>query len=603
MDFLTWSMTDAEFSNKINNLPIFAANHKHDIDHVTEEAPALDDSAKTFMLELKNNMKLLTTRIVKLDMTDDVSVMEKSFSTKKYNFVKGKSHKKGEKKSAEKDRMECEVEPDDGNGMEQDVTKRDRDATTPKNFQKKKAKKTNVLKRKRYHNFTAKVMAHEYLAYRRLDRIYHRATMTYPMSNEAPDQTCKDMTYLVLSMSGDLFLTGQACRVVGVLLALANRTIDPEFVDCVFDENYPHLIPTPPAPLHAMISSEVHYANQEGKTKRILSPRVSNRFSEGWNNPTTLRRVKDWQNEVYKKIDAKWKKNGRDQNGRLKAEEDWTKNVLLPWAEKAKSQLEDYRLWKQNREQPPEVNGSKSTTDSADCTMPPQNGSQLETSALQQIKSIDPTIPEVYQAVLQNLRKLNDSGDWPTTSSKRQLVMTSTDGTKEKIQKTESLTMACSKAKKNIQLQSSAYSFTEGQGGASGSFSVGLMPGGTQKQPKANALFPDLVKAAFELERELFPEREPSSTIAINRNAQFRPHTDSGAGAGQSTSLIVGLGTYSAGELVVEGDKHDIRYKPIEFNGWKQRHWTMPFDGERFSLVWFTPKGCEGLRGIDLYSK
>mmetsp|Transcript_11759 Transcript_11759/g.24869 ORF Transcript_11759/g.24869 Transcript_11759/m.24869 type:complete len:182 (-) Transcript_11759:27-572(-) len=181
--------------------------------------------------------------------------------------------------------------------------------------------------------------------------------------------------------------------------------------------------------------------------------------------------------------------------------------------------------------------------------------------------------------------------------------MTSTDGTKEKIQKTESLTMACSKAKKNIQLQSSAYSFTEGQGGASGSFSVGLMPGGTQKQPKANALFPDLVKAAFELERELFPEREPSSTIAINRNAQFRPHTDSGAGAGQSTSLIVGLGTYSAGELVVEGDKHDIRYKPIEFNGWKQRHWTMPFDGERFSLVWFTPKGCEGLRGIDLYSK
>lgn len=30
------------------------------------------------------------------------------------------------------------------------------------------------------------------------------------------------------------------------------------------------------------------------------------------------------------------------------------------------------------------------------------------------------------------------------------------------------------------------------------------------------------------------------------------------------------------------------------------RHWTLPFQGERYSLVWFTPKGCEGIRGIDL---
>ena len=23
---------------------------------------------------------------------------------------------------------------------------------------------------------------------------------------------------------------------------------------------------------------------------------------------------------------------------------------------------------------------------------------------------------------------------------------------------------------------------------------------------------------------------------------------------------------------------------------WRQRHWTLPFEGERFSVVWFTPK-------------
>jgi len=614
--FLTWSMTSAEFKKKIDNLPIFAANHKHDVDHVTEEAPAPDESARSFMLEFKNVMKLLTTRVVKLDVTDEVSVMEKGFRSKKLKYEKGQRHKKNKKESKQKvgeehgtkaitDQSLTVSKVGDDRDIQLDSTKGTSDATAlGTSSPSKKVKKTNVLKRKRYHNFTEKSMAHDYLTYRRLDRIYHRATLKSPSENyETSDSTGKNTTYIVLSMSGDLFLTGQACRVIGVLMALANGAIDPEFVDCVFDENYPHLVPTPPAPLHGMVSCEVHYANQEGKTRRILSPRVSNRFSEGWNDLATLRRVKDWQNEVYKYIDRKWEKDGRDQNGRLRSEEDWTKKILLPWAEKAKRHLDEYRCWKKNREQLLNATGSNFKGASTCNNSSVENGSRPETSLIQQIKSIDPTIPEIYNTVLQHLRNLDASGEWPNTSSKRQLVMISTDSSKDKNQQPESLTIACSKVKSNSQTQSSAYSFVEGQGGASGSFSVGIMPGGIHKQPKANSMFPDLLKAAFELEANLFPEREPSSTIAINRNAQFRPHTDSGAGAGQSTSLIVGLGTYSGGELLVEGEKHDIRYKAIEFNGWKQRHWTMPFQGERFSLVWFTPKGCEGMRGIDLYSK
>jgi len=124
---------------------------------------------------------------------------------------------------------------------------------------------------------------------------------------------------------------------------------------------------------------------------------------------------------------------------------------------------------------------------------------------------------------------------------------------------------------KETGVRSSPYSFKEGEGGASGSFSVGAMPGDQCSQPKGNVLFPELVKAAFELEIALYPDREPSSTIAINRNAQFRPHTDNGAGFGQSKSLIVGLGTYVGGELMVEGAQKDIRYKAIEFDGWKER--------------------------------
>lgn len=136
-------------------------------------------------------------------------------------------------------------------------------------------------------------------------------------------------------------------------------------------------------------------------------------------------------------------------------------------------------------------------------------------------------------------------------------------------------------------------------GGEGGSFSVGAMPPPLHA-PAANHLFPDLMLRAFELERVLKPDRPPSSTIAVNKKAQFLPHVDSGAGAGQGISLIVGLGDYSGGELMVEGAPHDIRYAPLEFCGWTQRHWTLPFQGERFSLVWFTPLGCEDTPGLEI---
>eukprot|EP00946_MAST-07B_sp_MAST-7B-sp1_P003481 g3481.t1 len=88
------------------------------------------------------------------------------------------------------------------------------------------------------------------------------------------------------------------------------------------------------------------------------------------------------------------------------------------------------------------------------------------------------------------------------------------------------------------------------------------------------------------------PGRTQSAAVAVNCNATFKPHCDSGAGQGQGLSLIVGLGDYLGGELIVEGVPHDIRYNPIEFDGWNERHWTRPFTGERYSLVWFTPMGC-----------
>jgi tRNA U38,U39,U40 pseudouridine synthase TruA len=166
----------------------------------------------------------------------------------------------------------------------------------------------------------------------------------------------------------------------------------------------------------------------------------------------------------------------------------------------------------------------------------------------------------------------------------------------------------------------------------------------TTNVPLGNELFPDLVQAVFELEEAIAnqakivevstsngqivmlpsrhelsssplsswsssatngqgPEQQEfqqprhfasSTHCAINCNAQFKPHVDSGRGAGQSRSIIVGLGDYTrGGELIVEGNYFDIRYQPLEFDGWTLRHWTNQFQGERFSLVWFTPSPNE----------
>ena len=46
------------------------------------------------------------------------------------------------------------------------------------------------------------------------------------------------------------------------------------------------------------------------------------------------------------------------------------------------------------------------------------------------------------------------------------------------------------------------------------------------------------------------------------------------------------------------GKAHDIRYKGLEFDGWRELHWTRPFRGERYSLVWYTPQGLEEPRAI-----
>lgn len=207
----------------------------------------------------------------------------------------------------------------------------------------------------------------------------------------------------------------------------------------------------------------------------------------------------------------------------------------------------------------------------------------VKQSADESVRDLSPP-PDKYKYTLQLLQDIIATGRWPETSVARSAVIGNVDR-QSSVHKNGSFTVVNPRF-------------------GNGIYKNGV---GNDPLPLGNQLFPELVEAVFDLEKTLSSsavlrqaqtddesaprvQRPTSSHCAINCNAQFTPHVDSGRGAGQSLSMIVGLGDYSGGQLGVEGVAYDIRYQPLEFDGWRLRHWTKQFLGERFSLVWFTPE-------------
>ena len=82
----------------------------------------------------------------------------------------------------------------------------------------------------------------------------------------------------------------------------------------------------------------------------------------------------------------------------------------------------------------------------------------------------------------------------------------------------------------------------------------------------------------------------PFKSICINKNTIAEPHVDRN---NRGVSCIVGLGDYTGGELVLKGNadcddsKVSIHKNPIEFDGSKIIHYSLPFEGTRYSIIYF----------------
>jgi len=93
---------------------------------------------------------------------------------------------------------------------------------------------------------------------------------------------------------------------------------------------------------------------------------------------------------------------------------------------------------------------------------------------------------------------------------------------------------------------------------------------------------PELYKALRELGDRIVPFAYDAITVNINN--QMGPHKDK---HNNGDGVIVTGGDYTGGALVVEGVPQQTRYTPICFNGAEREHWVEPFQGFRYSLIFY----------------
>lgn len=79
------------------------------------------------------------------------------------------------------------------------------------------------------------------------------------------------------------------------------------------------------------------------------------------------------------------------------------------------------------------------------------------------------------------------------------------------------------------------------------------------------------------------------TSIQFNKNNRCAKHLDP---RNMGTSAMIGLGDYEGGELKIwDGDNetiHETRHKWVVFNGSEKYHETLPWTGERYTLVYYS---------------
>ena len=94
----------------------------------------------------------------------------------------------------------------------------------------------------------------------------------------------------------------------------------------------------------------------------------------------------------------------------------------------------------------------------------------------------------------------------------------------------------------------------------------------------------DIFKELLQIAPMILPIDFSFDAIQVNDNYQTAEHRDVG---NRDESAIIGFGEYIGGDLIVEETPVSIKHRVVFFNGSLYRHSTAPYQGSRYSLVFF----------------
>ena len=401
---------------------------------------------------------------------------------------------------------------------------------------RKSKDQNDVREHHRWHNFcTGRLPPNDAAAGRTLDKFH----VVFEEPKRDFVRTTKDgKQFILLRLQGDGFVVDQVRRMVGTMICLMYEYLPESYIPFVFDSM--NIIGTPIAPKGLAYLKQARFGFHTHHRSLFV-------------NMTTCSSL-SLDQDIDADIDVDNESISYDPIREVVPSSVYARNLVKEMCLSDTASNVHIDTW---------LHDLRTTSEAirAKMDMILQRRKKFKVLGVMNMSRLATPPPDAYENVLRLLRAADRSGNWPITSEARSKVID----------------------KESIDIVSSGVDNNE----VGGSFSVGKPVQGST--PRGNVVFGELLDAIFELEGIIAPHREPSTMVAINRRAGFKPHVDAGAGFGQSSSLIVGLGDYEGGELAVEDEEFDIKYKPLEFDGWRSRHWTLPFRGERFSLVYFTP--------------
>jgi hypothetical protein len=95
---------------------------------------------------------------------------------------------------------------------------------------------------------------------------------------------------------------------------------------------------------------------------------------------------------------------------------------------------------------------------------------------------------------------------------------------------------------------------------------------------------PFLYKLLLRFGNTYVPKDMKWNSITVNMNFECKPHMDKG---NLGDSWLVAFGDYTGGALMFNEEEIDVKYTPFRANFTKYEHWVQPFEGERYSLVYY----------------